>query len=477
MIQRQRPWQILKFGGTSVASASRWGRIEAILRARLATGRRPLVVLSAVAGVSNALEDLVTTVEEGGAAEPPIEALRARHEALGRDLGVGVEDLVDRAAASLVRWLDDAARPIASAVRAEVAAHGEWLSTRIGARWLEARGLRPTWLDARELLRAAPPGAGASDGHRYLEARCDARPDAALSARLDALDTDVVLTQGFVARDAEGRTVLLGRGGSDTAAAYLAAKVGAQGLEIWTDVPGLLSADPRVVPGARLLEAVSYDEAESLAGFGGKVLHPRTIHPVREAGIPLEVRWTEHPEGSGTRIDAAPRGEGAKAVVSRQNIGLLTVDKPAGWKPVGFLADVSACFKRHALPVDLVASSPSRIRATLDLAAPGSRDNLPALVGDIEQFAAVEVDEDVASVSVVGRSIQVSLDHLEPVLRGLGGRRLLMTSHCASDLSVTWVVPADRERTIVRLLHDTLFGCGEASAVRTPARRRQGVPA
>jgi diaminopimelate decarboxylase/aspartate kinase len=486
MISPKPPWVVLKFGGTSVATAARWRRIADLVRARCADGERPLVVCSAVAGVSDLLEDLLSALAEGRDVRAPRKALLERHRSLARELGVEAGDLfedLDRRLAALTRHAASGLRPHE---RPGVLALGELLSTRLGARWLRARGIPTTWLDARELLRASKPLPGASDAQRYEEATCPSEPDAAVAARLAACPTPVVLTQGFIARDPAGRTVVLGRGGSDTAAAYLAAKLGAQRVEIWTDVPGLFSCDPRIEPDARLIPRVTYDEAESLAGFGAQVLHPRTIHPLREGGIPLVVRWTERPDTPGTRIGPEPGSAGLKAIVSRERLGLVTVDKPGGWKPVGLLADIAACFKRNAVPIDLVSSSTQRVRMTVDLSAAGSRERLPRILEELEGIAAARVDHDVASVTLVGRGLQRQLPHCVPVLERVGGLRVLMTSHCASDLSWTVVVPKRSADEVVRTFHRELFRAEpgaltwrrlQPAASGSRGRARTGVPA
>jgi len=465
-----RPWAVLKFGGTSVASARHWRSITGILEDRLSNNERPVVVCSAVAGVSNSLEDLLDAVARGQATPPSLEELRERHLELGRDLGLDIETLVDASLEDLARLVREAHRceEIHPALRAEVLATGELLSTRIAVRWLESQGFRVAWIDARDLLRANTPLPGATPLQHYCEATCSfaGNGNSPAARRLGEVKADVVITQGFIARDGAGDTVLLGRGGSDTAAAYLAAMLGACRLEIWTDVAGIFTFNPRAVTRARVLPRLSYDEAESLAGLGASVLHPRTIHPVREAGVPLCIRWTEQPDASGTVVTSEPTGAGAKAVVSRDHLCLITLHKPAGWKPVGFLADVSACFKRHALPVDLLSCSPSRIRTTLDLSSAGAEERLPALLEDLDSVAGPVVDRDVASVSMVGHGIQASIHRLAPVLADLRRQQILMLAHCARDLSMTLVIPSRDEKSVVRKLHRQLFERDPVSELR-----------
>jgi diaminopimelate decarboxylase/aspartate kinase len=200
-----------------------------------------------------------------------------------------------------------------------------------------------------------------------LTARCGDEPDPRLAQRLVG-EGDLHITQGFVAAGPKGETCLLGRGGSDTSAAYLAARLAAEALEIWTDVPGIFSADPRIVPEARLLRRLSYSEAQELASMGAKILHPPSIQPARRHGIPVFIKDTNRPGEPGTRIVARSPQEEAqvKGVVSRDNITVITMENPAMWHQAGFLADAFAVFKRHGYSVDLVSTSEATVTVSLD---------------------------------------------------------------------------------------------------------------
>src|SRR5690606_34460332 len=197
-----------------------------------------------------------------------------------------------------------------------------------------------------------------SERAQFLSARCDYAPSDALKARFAAAG-GVVITQGFIARNAHGETVLLGRGGSDTSAAYLAGKLEARRLEIWTDAPGFFSADPKAVPSARLIRSLHYREAQEIASAGGGILHPRSISPVRAAGIPLFLKYTQHPEWEGTLVSNAPGDETPqlKAISQRRGITLVSMESMEMWHQVGFLADAFACFREHGLSVDLISTS------------------------------------------------------------------------------------------------------------------------
>ena len=225
----------------------------------------------------------------------------------------------------------------------------------------------------------------------------------------------MVITQGFIASDAAGDTVLLGRGGSDTSAAYFAAKLLALRLEIWTDVPGLFSANPRATPQARLLRSLHYDEAQEIASSGAKVLHPRCILPAKAQRIPIAIYATHSPLLEGTHI-SAEGGDGAaqvKAVCIKKGITLVSLDSPGMWHEVGFLADAFQIFKSHGLSVDLISTSETNVTVSLDPAANSLDQTLiDALINDLSQLCRVQVLGPCASVSLVGRNIRAILHQL-----------------------------------------------------------------
>ncbi|MEO8316127.1 MAG: bifunctional aspartate kinase/diaminopimelate decarboxylase, partial [Pseudomonadota bacterium] len=260
-------WIVLKFGGTSVSNLPNWNNIAEIARRRLAEGAQVFIVHSAVSGITDKLEKLLLAAMKGEQ-EPALAAITSRHVQLCDELGVGRSAQLDGYLADLERMANDIHRTqqLGDRTRAAVMANGELMATEIGSRYLRKIGLDATWWDAREGLKAEERSHASAKGN-WLSATCDFNPDAALSARLAALSA-VVITQGFIASDSRGDTVLLGRGGSDTSGAYFAAILAAQRLEIWTDVPGMFSANPRATPAARLLRELHYDEAQEIASSG-----------------------------------------------------------------------------------------------------------------------------------------------------------------------------------------------------------------
>jgi diaminopimelate decarboxylase/aspartate kinase len=342
-------WIVLKFGGTSVSSAANWRNIAEVVAARSAAQNRVLIVHSAITGITDRLEKLLDAALRGAHAEA-LAAIEARHRALAAELGIDVGPELERHFAELGQIAAGVALvgEVSDRIRARVMAAGELMATDLGARFLRARELPVEWVDARTLLQAETRR-GASARASVLSATCRFAPDPSLETRLAGL-APILVTQGFIASDLEGNTVLLGRGGSDTSAAYLAAKLSARRLEIWTDVPGMFSANPRSTPTARLLRALHYDEAQEIASNGAKVLHPRCILPARQHRIPLHVYATQSPALEGTVISAAAGGSAqVKAVCIKKGITLVALDSPGMWHQVGFLADAFQVFKDHGL--------------------------------------------------------------------------------------------------------------------------------
>ncbi len=462
---------VAKFGGTSVATPARWRVIADVLRTRIAQGAHPVIVCSAVSGVSNALEGLLAEHTDADATRDRLEDLRAVHRTLAEGLGLP-GDLVDAQIDELESSLD-AARALGELsprTRARIMAAGELMSTRIGATWLTAEGIDVAWTDARDLLTAEALE-DAPDGRHWLSATCGFERDEALRTQLLGA-ASATLTQGFIAHNPQGDTVLLGRGGSDTSAAYLAARLGADRLEIWTDVDGLYSANPRAVPTARRLRRVSYAEAANMAALGAKVLHPRCIGPVRQAGIPLWIKSTQDPSATGTVIGVDHGEDGIRAVTSRKQLAFFTMRRDPTWQPVGFLADVTARFKAHGFSIDLISTSSGVIQATVDMAAaPLADDALDRLMADLETVCTPTLRRDVASVSLVGRNLRGSLPDLGPAMEALEAARVGMVTTGANDAHVTFVVRADEVDELATMLHGAVFGRGAAPALSSAVVR------
>jgi diaminopimelate decarboxylase/aspartate kinase len=456
-------WIVLKFGGTSVSSLERWETIARVVGERLAEGFRPVVVHSALSGVTNLLETLPgrALAHEH---QPLLDEIDERHDVLARELGLtdAESDALLGADRRELRELAEGIaliREVTPRTRARILAFGERMATRLGATFLARSGVPASWLDVRDVL-VSVEGRDGSESADYLSAECDAAPDPEVERRLAATE-GVPLTQGFTARNGEGETVVLGRGGSDTAAAYLAGKLAAERLEIWTDVPGMFTADPRAVPSARLLRQLDYREAQEIATTGSRVLHPRCIPALRAHAVPIHIYSTPAPDLEGTVIrrgaDEGPAQ--VKAISRKKGIVLVSMETVGMWQEVGFLAEAFDVFRRCGLSIDLVSTSETNVTVSLDAEANVlDADQVDDLVEELSRLCRVTVIRPCAAVSLVGRRIRALLHRLGPALEVFEQQRIHLVTQAASDLNLTFVVDEDQADRLVRLLHAQLIG-------------------
>lgn len=470
------PWVVLKFGGRSVSTAGNWAVVADLIRERLAEGVRPVVVHSALVGVSNALIALLETAVAGGNTDEKLAKIRAQHDALANDLGVD-SAMFDERFASLAQVIAGAKLlgEVSPRVHARVLANGELLATELGAAYLRKQGLNVAWLDIREYMESATLR-DQNERARYISARCDFSPDKDLQQRFAAIP-GVILSQGFIARNAQGETVLLGRGGSDTSGAYLAGKLEARRLEIWTDAPGFFSADPKAVPSARLIKSLHYREAQEIASAGGGILHPRSISPVRATGIPLYLKCTAHPEWEGSVISNVPGDDQAqlKAISHRTGITLVSMESMEMWHQVGFLADAFNVFREHGISVDLISTSESNVTVSIDTAqnvtTPAA---IEALAVDLRKLCRVTVIGDCAAVTLVGQRIRTILHELTPVLEVFQEQQVHLVTQAANDLNLTFVVNSEHAYRLVQHLHGLLVSKFEGGVFGETWERLQG---
>ena len=458
----QSPWVVMKFGGTSVSTAENWQTIAALVRARLDAGLRPVIVHSALQGVSNALEEVLAGAVSGNPTDP-LAGIRKQHYDLAEALGLNGPALLEERMHELEQLVAGVrlVKEVSVRVRVRVMALGELMSTLLGAAFLQAQGLPATWLDARDLLTSWPrPGGNPITS--YLAATCDYSPDSSLANKLTA-QGGIVLTQGFIARNTAGETVLLGRGGSDTSAAYFAARLQARRLEVWTDVPGMFTADPRVVPSARLLTGLHYDEAQELASAGSSVLHPRCISPVRDSDIPIFIRSTATPEIAGTVISSVTEEvePQVKGICIRDGLTLISMTTVGMWHEVGFMAKAFAAFAENGVSVDLVSTSETNVTVSIDTSDGMLADDVEeALVYDLEKLCRVSVISKCSAVSLVGRKIRTIMPRMGPALEVFEEERIHLVSQAANDLNLSFVVDRQQGPRLVSKLHASIIRKG-----------------
>jgi len=459
VLDSSQAWVVLKFGGTSVSTLRNWHNIASVLRSRIAASYRPVVVHSALSGITDRLESLLAAPRDGRRSNI-LDHIETAHLNLAEQLGVAPNRQFEGFMQELRQMAHELeqGRSIDDALRARVLAMGELLATTLGAAFLNAQGIRTVWADARRLLCAEDRHA-ATTKSGLLSATCEFSPDLKLQADWRALN-QVVITQGFIAANAAGETVLLGRGGSDTSGAYFAAKLNAARLEIWTDVPGLFSANPRAVPTARLLRQLHYDEAQEIASNGAKVLHPRCIMPLRQYKIPLHVYATQAPDLEGTVISANVVASAAqvKAIAMRKGITLVSMESPGMWHQVGFLADAFQVFKQHGLSVDLVSTSETNVTVSLDPSA-NALDGaaLERLAVSLSELCRVEILGPCASLSLLGQNIRGILHELGSAFELFQDQKIYLVTQAANDLNFTFVIDESQGDRLVQQLHERLI--------------------
>ena len=454
-------WIVLKFGGTSVSRRHRWDNIGRIAKKRMEdNGARVLVVVSALSGVTNEL----TAIADGAADSAQwVEALVQRHRDFVAELELDADAVLGERLAALQTLLTDPrAKERTLDWQAEVLGQGELLSSTLGAAYLHKQGLDFGWCDARHWLAALPPQPNQSAWSQRLSVNCNTAPDAQWRGRFGEQPARMLLTQGFISRHQDGGTAILGRGGSDTSAAYFGALLGARRVEIWTDVPGMFSANPKEVPDARLLTRLDYYEAQEIATTGAKVLHPRSIKPCRDAGVPMAILDTERPELPGTSIDdSAEPVPGVKAISRRNGIVLVSMEGIAMWQQVGFLADVFGVFKKHGLSVDMIGTAETNVTVSLDPSENlVSTDVLAALSEDLSKLCRVKIIVPCAAITLVGRGMRSLLHKLSDVWATFGRERVHMISQSSNDLNLTFVIDEADADGLLPVLHEALIDSG-----------------
>src|SRR3990167_3772473 len=449
---------ITKFGGTSVSSRQSWDNIFNITKQHISNGGQPVIVCSALTQISNKLEQAIAaallnqhqTIEQD---------IRDSHIALAEALEIAPK-LLELEFKQLTQLLTGIAllKAAPAKTHAEVMCLGELMMTRLGHGFLQNLGITTHWFDVRGAL-VSKPIPNSSDTVNYIAARCDSPPNASLRDHLLSKG-GAIITQGFFAANTAGETVLLGRGGSDTSAALLSAILGASLCEIWTDVPGIYTANPHQIPEARLLKQLNYDEAQEIASMGAKVLHPNCLPPVRKSNIPMDVKFTQNPSHSGTRIsqesdDNAPP---IKSIQVKHSITLISIDTLNMWQQVGFLADVFAAFKHHGFSVDLLSSSEFNVTVSLDSSAKlADRTKVDALVAELNCFGRARVIEPCSAVSLVGHHIRTVLPRLGSVLEVFENKKIHMLSLASNDLNLTFVVDESHAEKLCQKLHHLLI--------------------
>ncbi len=446
---------VVKFGGTSVGNADAIKRSAEIVRGRL--DRSPIVVVSALGGATNSLLAVGEQSAKGHliGALRGVENLRDRHLVECEKL-LGKSAQCDEISAELSAMFDELAH-LAEALSTlghvtprsldAMASYGEQLSSSLVTAYFQQCGIDAEYVDAREVMIT---------DDRFMEAEPQTEVIAENAREIIqplVSAGKVPVMGGFIGATHSGITTTLGRGGSDYSASLVGAALGADAIEIWTDVDGMLTADPRVVDGALLIEQIRFDEASELASFGAKVLHPNTIAPAVRLGIPVFIYNSQRPEGKGTRITFDAPHRPVSAIAGKTDVTLVKVTAVRMLLAHGFLRRVFEIFERHKTSVDVVATSEVSVSVTIDDPA-----RLEALMIDLRSLGDVSVERDRGIIAIVGVGICDAGGAMGRALMTLSDVKIHMMSLSATGINLTVIVNGDAVNPAIKRLHAEFFG-------------------
>lgn len=456
------PFIVMKFGGTSVKDAPAIKRVIDIVLSRLerrsATGEalRPVVVVSALSKVTDGLCRMADLAAQGQDKESLqlLKQIRTRHLDLTAELILDpvLLEQVNTQVDSIYKYLNKMLQGInllgelSDRSYAALVSCGEMFSSTIIAGALKQAGISTLWVDARKFMIT-------DDLYKKGTPLTDEIIPRVITEIGEAgRGYPVVITQGFVASTTNGVTTILGRGGSDYSASLIGMALDAQEIEIWTDVDGILTADPRKVKESRRIEVLSFNEAAELAHFGAKVLHPATIQPAIKKNIPVRVLNSMNPQCSGTLILEKPnQAAGAKSVSSKENIVVVNIYSPHMINTSGFLARIFSLFSQYGMSVDLISTSEANVSLTMEQCPPNG------LIEELSTFSTVTVREDQSQVSVVGNNLQSIPGFTKQLFWAMEHYNISMISQGASAVNVSLVVDRNCLSEILQSLHKQLF--------------------
>jgi aspartate kinase len=464
---------VMKFGGTSVEDPAAIARTASIVAGRIAQGKHPVVIVSALARVTDQLLRAATCAANGDRTGSLAlsSRLRARHRdtacALLKDAGPMVTHIDQKFDA-----LDEVLRGLAAILELTprisdlVVSYGERISSRIVAAAFAEAGIQTTHVDAREIIltdsqfqKAVP-----------IDSAIEKRTAEKLRPLIDA--GQVPILGGFIGSDEDGITTTLGRGGSDFTGALIGGALAADAIEIWTDVNGIMTCDPRVCPDALRVKVISFEEAAELAYFGAKVLHPATILPAVKKNIPVHVLNSRNPENEGTRITSlAPHCKSPfKSIAVKKKLSIIDVVASRMLMTHGYLKEIFTIFDKHKCPVDMVSTSEVSVSLTVD-----SNDKLPAIAADLSQLADVKYEGRKALVCMVGEDIRGQNGIAAQVFAAIRHINVRMISQGASEINMSFMIDEDDADEAVRSLHAAFFQDPDPEVFDVEARKQMTV--
>ena len=440
---------VKKFGGTSVKDAEAIKRVIKIITRQEG---RSVIIVSAFATVTNKLVSIIDSLKTGNVLEAHKNAdeIAELHIKTASELEVidKTSDYINKSISELKNFISaiDVLGEVTPKSMDFILSKGELLSSTIIHAYAQKEGLKTAFLDSRKVIKTDSNFTTAEIAHNCEECIRDHCSELFLSA-------DILIGGGFIASDNNGTTTTLGRGGSDYSAAIIAKFLKAEILEIWTDVDGILTSDPRLIDNARLIKKLSYAEASELAFFGAKVLHPKTIYPAVSNNIPVYVLNTFKPEKSGTVIlENVENANIIKAIAFRKNTTVINVHSNRMLGAYGFLSKVFEIFKNHSTSVDLVTTSEVSISLTID-----DIRYIDSIVKDLQGFSKVEIFNDKAIISAIGEGIRNTAGIAARFFGAMRGINISMVSLGASEVNLSIIVAQDNLEQAVKNLHNEFF--------------------
>ena len=435
--------KVLKFGGTSVGSAERIRKVAGIV-----TGKgKNIVVLSAMAGTTNTLVEISDYLykKNVNGAHDIVNALELKYLET-------IDSLYDKestktAATAAIKERFDYLRSLAKAnftvlEEREILAQGEMMSTAMMHLYLQEQGVKSVLLPALEYMRTDSNG---EPDTAFLKAR--------LSEMLDEhRDAEIYITQGYICKNAYGETDNLQRGGSDYSASLIGAAVGAEEIEIWTDIDGMHNNDPRYVENTRPVERLNFEEAAELAYFGAKILHPTCVQPAKLNNIPVRLLSTLDPSAKGTLIDSMAADHTIKAVAAKDGITAIRVKSSRMLLAYGFMSKVFEIFEAHKTPIDMVTVSEVGVSVTVD-----NERNLESIIAELRKFGTVTIDHDMVIICVVGDLEWQNRGFEAKALAALKDIPVRMISYGGSNCNISFLIRKDDKVEALAKLSEELF--------------------
>jgi diaminopimelate decarboxylase/aspartate kinase len=447
---------VTKFGGTSVSTRQNWDNIVTITQKHIDNGFKPVIVCSALTQATNQLEQAVSLAIEGQY-QSILNHIKLRYEKLSEALQVNFS-FIQQDFFRLEQLLQGISllKEATPKTRALILSFGEIMMTRLGHAFLNQQAILSDWFDVKEALKTEESPYHPLD---YLKAKINPQIQPLLIEKFNQMSAKAIITQGFIASTHKGETVLLSRGGSDTSGALIGAALHAHSVEIWTDVPGIYTANPHRLSNARLIKQLHYDEAQEIATMGAKILHPQAIPPVSKFNIPMYIKCTLDPSHSGTRISKEKDKEVTiKSIQMKDNITLISIETSNMWQQSGFLADIFQVFKRKQISIDLLASSECTITVSLDPSPDTlNKSFMESVLNELNEIGKTAYIEQCAAISIIGHHIKSIIPQLGETLTLFSSHPIYLMSMANNDLNLTFVVESTQAEALSHQLHEKLI--------------------